>query len=57
MLTSFHYVMIMTYCRSWLMSIRRRNSRGRKEVGIIGQASWLSSVVNLVNTSKKNTIP
>lgn len=30
---------------------RPRSSRGRKEVGIIGQASWISSVVNLVNTS------
>ncbi|KAL8681194.1 MAG: hypothetical protein Q9186_002651 [Xanthomendoza sp. 1 TL-2023] len=31
-------------------SMRQRSSRGRKEVGIIGQASWLSSVVNLLNT-------
>lgn len=32
---------------------RPRSSRGRKEVGIIGQASWISSVVNLVNTSMR----
>ncbi|KAI4220796.1 MAG: hypothetical protein L6R36_007358 [Xanthoria steineri] len=31
-------------------SLRQRSSRGRKEVGVIGQASWLSSVINLVNT-------
>ncbi|KAL8765753.1 MAG: hypothetical protein Q9209_007260 [Squamulea sp. 1 TL-2023] len=31
-------------------SMRQRSSRGRKEVGVIGQASWLSSVINLVNT-------
>ncbi|KAL8671322.1 MAG: hypothetical protein Q9168_004183 [Polycauliona sp. 1 TL-2023] len=30
--------------------MRQRSSRGRKEVGVIGQASWLSSVINLVNT-------
>ncbi|KAI9873699.1 MAG: hypothetical protein M1830_010707 [Pleopsidium flavum] len=30
---------------------RRRLSRGKKEMGIIGQASWISSVINLVNTS------
>lgn len=29
----------------------QRLSRGRKEVGVVGQASWLSSVINLVNTS------
>ncbi|KAF2398081.1 vacuolar amino acid transporter-like protein 6 [Trichodelitschia bisporula] len=28
----------------------RRTRRGKKEVGIIGQASWISSVINLVNT-------
>ncbi|KAL8805849.1 MAG: hypothetical protein Q9200_005270 [Gallowayella weberi] len=31
-------------------SMRQRSSRGRKEVGLIGQASWLSSVINLLNT-------
>lgn len=30
---------------------RPRSARGRKEVGVIGQASWLSSIINLVNTS------
>ena len=30
---------------------RHRSGRGRKEVGIIGQASWISSVINLLNTS------
>ncbi|KAI4170549.1 MAG: hypothetical protein LQ343_004926 [Gyalolechia ehrenbergii] len=30
--------------------MRQRSSRGRKEVGIVGQAGWLSSVINLVNT-------
>ncbi|MCJ1269669.1 hypothetical protein MMC22_009561 [Lobaria immixta] len=29
---------------------RQRSSRGRKDVGMIGQASWISSVVNLLNT-------
>ncbi|KAK0513446.1 hypothetical protein JMJ35_004432 [Cladonia borealis] len=29
---------------------RPRSARGRKEVGVIGQASWLSSIINLVNT-------
>ena len=33
------------------MARRRRNSRTRKEAGVIGQASWASSVINLVNTS------
>lgn len=32
---------------------RPRSSRGRKEVGIIGQASWISSVINLANTSMR----
>ncbi len=36
-----------------LICCRRRSSRGRKEVGIIGQASWISSVINLVNTSMR----
>lgn len=36
-----------------LICYRIRNGRGRKEVGIIGQASWLSSVINIVNTSKE----
>ncbi|KAI4200814.1 MAG: hypothetical protein LQ346_002295 [Caloplaca aetnensis] len=31
-------------------AMRQRPSRGRKEVGMVGQASWLSSVVNLLNT-------
>ncbi|KAL9601604.1 MAG: hypothetical protein Q9219_002438 [cf. Caloplaca sp. 3 TL-2023] len=31
-------------------SSRPRSSRGRKDVGVVGQASWLSSVINLVNT-------
>ncbi|KAL8952059.1 MAG: hypothetical protein Q9222_002011 [Ikaeria aurantiellina] len=31
-------------------SIRPRSARGRKEVGVVGQASWISSVVNLLNT-------
>ncbi|KAL8838192.1 MAG: hypothetical protein Q9170_002235 [Blastenia crenularia] len=30
--------------------MRPRSSRGRKEVGVVGQASWLSSVINLLNT-------
>ncbi|KAL9002069.1 MAG: hypothetical protein Q9188_004983 [Gyalolechia gomerana] len=30
--------------------MRQRSSRGRKEGGIAGQAGWLSSVINLVNT-------
>ncbi|KAL9022263.1 MAG: hypothetical protein Q9185_000505 [Variospora sp. 1 TL-2023] len=30
--------------------LRQRSARGRKDVGVIGQASWLSSVINLVNT-------
>ncbi|KAI4144938.1 MAG: hypothetical protein L6R39_003974 [Caloplaca ligustica] len=30
--------------------MRSRPSRGRKEVGVVGQAGWLSSVINLVNT-------
>ncbi|KAL8992818.1 MAG: hypothetical protein Q9169_006819 [Polycauliona sp. 2 TL-2023] len=30
--------------------MRQRSTRGRKEVGVMGQASWLSSVINLVNT-------
>ncbi|KAL8887975.1 MAG: hypothetical protein Q9205_007384 [Flavoplaca limonia] len=30
--------------------MRQRSFRGRKEVGVIGQASWLSSCINLVNT-------
>lgn len=35
-----------------LFSLRRqRFSRGRKDVGFIGQASWISSVINLLNTS------
>ncbi|KAI9845751.1 MAG: hypothetical protein M1837_004584 [Sclerophora amabilis] len=29
---------------------RRRYSRGKKDVGIVGQASWLSSNINLLNT-------
>lgn len=36
-----------------LTGCRRRSSRGRKEVGIIGQASWISSIINLVNTSMR----
>ena len=31
-----------------------RSRRGRKDVGIIGQASWTSSVINLLNTSTSN---
>ncbi|KAL8938278.1 MAG: hypothetical protein Q9211_003282 [Gyalolechia sp. 1 TL-2023] len=31
-------------------SMRQRSARGRKEVGLVGQAGWLSSVINLVNT-------
>ncbi|KAL8904810.1 MAG: hypothetical protein Q9207_003033 [Kuettlingeria erythrocarpa] len=30
--------------------MRQRSSRARKEMGMVGQASWLSSVINLVNT-------
>ncbi|KAL9634629.1 MAG: hypothetical protein Q9164_003975 [Protoblastenia rupestris] len=33
-----------------LTSARPRSARGRKDVGVIGQASWASSVINLVNT-------
>ena len=29
----------------------RRSHRGKKDVGFVGQASWISSVINLVNTS------
>ncbi|KAI9882984.1 MAG: hypothetical protein M1823_005258 [Watsoniomyces obsoletus] len=29
---------------------RRRQARGRKDVGYVGQAGWASSVINLVNT-------
>ncbi len=36
---------------SRLTANRQRSARGRKEVGMIGQASWISSVINLVNTS------
>ena len=28
-----------------------RSRRGRKDLGIVGQASWTSSVINLLNTS------
>lgn len=28
-----------------------RRGRGKKDVGFLGQASWISSVINLVNTS------
>ena len=35
-----------------LTGCRPRSARGRKEVGMIGQASWISSVINLVNTSR-----
>ena len=40
----------------WLWAVlilrdRPRSARGKKEVGVIGQASWLSSIINLVNTS------
>ena len=31
---------------------RRLYSRGKKDVGVVGRASWPSSVVNLLNTSK-----
>lgn len=34
-----------------LIVLRRRSSRVRKEMGTIGQASWASSVINLLNTS------
>ncbi len=34
-----------------LMRRRRRQARGRKDVGYVGQAGWASSVINLVNTS------
>ena len=34
-----------------LMMSRPRSARGKKEVGMIGQAGWISSVINLVNTS------
>ncbi|CAD6591425.1 MAG: hypothetical protein ASARMPREDX12_005163 [Alectoria sarmentosa] len=30
--------------------LRPRSARGRKEVGMIGQAGWISSIINLVNT-------
>lgn len=33
-----------------IASSSRRRSRHRKETGVEGQASWLSSVINLVNT-------
>ncbi|MCJ1463930.1 hypothetical protein MMC07_002539 [Pseudocyphellaria aurata] len=29
---------------------RQRSNRGRKDVGMFGQASWISSVINLLNT-------
>ncbi|KAI9758766.1 MAG: hypothetical protein M4579_002869 [Chaenotheca gracillima] len=31
-------------------SRRRQYSRGKKDAGVVGQASWLSSIVNLLNT-------
>ena len=31
---------------------RPRSARSRKEVGVVGQASFASSVINLVNTSE-----
>lgn len=45
-----------TRAASWFLSAdtslpRHRSSRGRKEMGLVGQASWISSVVNLLNTS------
>ena len=36
---------------SKLIESRPRSVRGRKEMGVIGQASWISSVINLLNTS------
>ena len=36
-----------------LIGCRPRSARGRKEVGMIGQASWTSSIINLVNTSMR----
>jgi hypothetical protein len=33
----------------WLTS--RRSRKGKKDVGYAGQASWTSSIINLVNTS------
>ena len=38
-------------CVQLIMKDRPRSARGRKEVGVIGQASWISSIINLVNTS------
>ena len=38
-----------------IMMDRPRSARGRKEIGVIGQASWLSSIINLVNTSTHST--
>ena len=29
----------------------RRRGRGKQDIGFAGQATWLSSVINLVNTS------
>ena len=39
-----------------LIWYRRRSSRGRKDAGIVGQASWISSVINLVNTSTPDNL-
>ncbi len=45
------YALQCTSNMSRLTANRQRSARGRKEVGMIGQASWISSVINLVNTS------
>ena len=37
-----------------LTSGRPRSAKGKKEVGVVGQASFASSVINLVNTSESS---
>lgn len=38
-------------CSDWAMLLRR-GSRRKRSAGYQGQASWVSSVINLVNTSE-----
>jgi hypothetical protein len=37
---------------AWLLIRLRRGGRGKQNPGMQGQASWLSCVINLVNTSE-----
>lgn len=38
-------------CTSCLANTCARSRHGKRDVGITGQATWASSVINLVNTS------